>query len=89
MIDIYFIPAIFSVLGFLSLKPFIARFGLAFRFLISFFVSCLAIFVYFIAHSNLNDFSISPLGKSYFLAPISLCLLNMVALWVFMKLKKE
>lgn len=48
MINAYFIPAIFSVLGFLSLRFFIARVGLFFEILISYSISCLAIFFIFL-----------------------------------------
>lgn len=89
MINTYFIPAIFSVLGLLSLRPYIVKMNLVFRLLVAYFISCLAIFVYFLAHFYLNSRTIPSFGEGYFFASIVLCLINTLVLWILIKLKKE
>ncbi|ATA26494.1 hypothetical protein JMY81_13070 [Brenneria goodwinii] len=91
IINFYFLPAIFSVMAFLSLSSFLKKRNALLKIIISFAVACLAVFVYFFTHSVFDGVSITQalfsFGFNDFIASFLICILNTVILWVLINLK--
>ncbi|MEB7885390.1 hypothetical protein [Serratia fonticola] len=89
MINTYFVPTLFSVLGYLSLSSYLSRVGGGLKIGISLLVSSFAILLYFFAHALSKGGDVPSFGIGELIAVLFISLINAVALWVFIKLKKE
>lgn len=89
MISLYIVPFILNFLGFLSLRGCLLKVPLPLKLLILMSISLLSVFSWFFAHTLSKGMLFPSFRLSDFLASLILCVINTVALWVFIKLKKD
>lgn len=89
MISLYIVPFILNSLGFLSLRGCLLKVPLPLKLLILMGISLLSVFSWFFAHALSKGVLFPAFRLSDVLASLILFLINMVALWVFIKLKKD
>lgn len=89
MINAYFVPTLFSVLGYLSLSSYLSRVGIGLKIVISLLMSFFSMLIYFFSHALANGVAAPPFSMSDFIALLFICLINTVALWVFIELKRS
>lgn len=93
IINVYFLPSIFSVMAFLSLNVSIKITKTVWKIMVSFAVSFFVMFIYFFIHAIFDGI---PIMHAFFLfdftdllASFGISVINLIALWILVNFKKD